>query len=329
MNLMINSLFFIILQTQTKPKTATKMTILDRVWYYLNKAYDSFLSVLNEVFSPKNIAQTIKGIILMIIIIVISKILMIVLRWVIKSWIRLREKRAAFNEIQRAKTIGHLFANLSKYAIVIIASILTLQGFNVDITAIVASVGIVGLAVGFGAQTLVKDIISGFFLLFEGDLAVGDEIMHNGQWGSVEAIGVRATKVRGFNGELRVIPNGDLSSFGNLNRGFMKSIVIINIPYESKFNSVFGIVTELANRFAELNTKDILEKPETQGIISFGASSVDIRVVFKVRPTKQYEVERNFRVFLKQEFETRNIEIPFPRQVVFLKNETQNDKSAN
>lgn len=323
MIILLNNLSMFLLLQQTKPKVYPKRTILERVWLYLGQAYDSVVVAINDVFSPRNIAQSIKGIILMLVIIIVAKIVLTIIRIIVRSWIRRREKKAVYQDIQRAKTIGTLFNNLSKYVIVVIAVILTLQGFNVDLTAIIASVGIVGLAIGFGAQTLVKDIISGFFILFEGDLAVGDDILFNGQIGTVEAIGVRSTKVRGFTGELRIIPNGDLASFGNLNRGYMKAIVVVNISYEASFKQTFSVIELLADDFYNRHIDLILEKPEVQGIVTFGASSVDVRVIFKTQPMIQNDVERKFRSFMKEEFEKRNIEIPFPRQVVYYRRDNE------
>ena len=320
---LLGHLHFLILFQQTKPKVYPKRTILERVWLYLGQAYDSVLEAINDVFSPRNIAQSIKGMILMLIIIVMAKIVLTLIRILVRAWIRRKERKAENKDIQRAKTIGTLFSNLAKYVIVIIAVILTLQGFNVDLTAIIASVGIVGLAIGFGAQTLVKDIISGFFILFEGDLAVGDDILFNGQIGTVEAIGVRSTKVRGFNGELRVIPNGDLATFGNLNRGYMKAIVVINLSYEASFKQTFPAIELLAQEFYRNHPEEILESPDVQGIVAFGASSVDVRVIFKTKPMIQNDIERRFRSFLKEEFEKRKIEIPFPRQVVYYRKDNE------
>lgn len=318
----LNSLTNIILFLQTKPKVYPKRTIWERVWIYLGQAYDSVELSIKEIFSARNIAQAIKGIILMLIIILLSKLIHGLIRLIVRWWIAFREKKASVHEIQRAKTIGTLFSNISKYVLVVIATILILQGFNVDLTAIIASVGIMGIAIGFGAQSLIKDVISGFFILFEGDLAVGDGINLNDKFGVVEAIGVRSTKVRSSDGELLVIPNGDLSSFGNVNRGYMNAIVIISLTYESNFKSIFALIELLAQQFYLENAEVVMSKPDVQGIITFGTNSVDVRVIFKTKPMMHWSIERKFRLLIKEEFEKRQIEIPFPRQVIYYRKDS-------
>lgn len=286
---------------------------------YIRQAYYSFLETMNQVFSDRNIAQFIKGLVIAIIIWIFAKILLILIRFIVKRWM-IKEGMANGNhKTKRVTTIGTVILNLSRYAIIIFAIILTLKGFNVNLADLLVGAGVVGLVVGFGAQTLVRDVIAGFFLLFEGDLAVGDEIVFNGQVGMVEYVGVRVTKVRQFNGELRIIPNGELSNFGNLNRHYMKAIINLYLTYEQDLEKTMLLVNSLAFAFHASQSEVMLEEPVVQGITQFGQSSVDIRVVFKVKPGAQYQIERDFRLLLKKNFDETGIEFPYNRQIVHVK----------
>ncbi len=292
---------------------------------YIRQAYFSFLETLDQVFSTRNVAQFIKGLVIALIIWTLAKLILIVIRFSVKRWM-LRGDSAAGegHRSQRIRTIGTVILNLSKYGIIIIAVLLTLKGFDVNLTAILAGAGVAGLILGFGAQTLVRDVIAGFFLLFEGDIAVGDEISVNGQVGVVEYIGVRVTKVRQFNGELRIVPNGELSNFGNLNRGYMKAVIQVSLAYEQDPEKAMTLVSKLAGEFYTEQADLMLDEPVVQGITQFGQSGIDIRILFKTKPGLQYQMERDFRLILKKQFDTAGIDIPFQRQVVYLKNTAGN-----
>ncbi|MBN8705816.1 MAG: mechanosensitive ion channel family protein [Bacteroidetes bacterium] len=287
---------------------------------YIRQAYYSFLETMNQVFSDRNIAQFIKGLVIAILIWTVAKILLIIIRFAVKRWMIKEGMANESHKTKRVTTIGTVILNLSRYAIIIFALILTLKGFNVNLADLLVGAGVVGLVVGFGAQTLVRDVIAGFFLLFEGDLAVGDEIVFNDQVGMVEYVGVRVTKVRQFNGELRIIPNGELSNFGNLNRHYMKAIVNINLSYGQDLEKTMLLVNSLAVAFHASKPDLMLDDPILQGITQFGHSGVEIRIVFKVKPGAQYELEREFRMILKKNFDETGIEFPYNHQVVLVKN---------
>jgi len=292
---------------------------------YIRQAYYSFLETLDQIFSTRNVAQFIKGVVIALIIWTLAKLILILIRFSVKKWM-LRGDSASGegHRSQRIRTIGTVILNLSKYGIIILAVLLTLKGFDVNLTAILAGAGVAGLILGFGAQTLVRDVIAGFFLLFEGDIAVGDEISVNGQIGLVEYIGVRVTKVRQFNGELRIVPNGELSNFGNLNRGYMKAVIQVSLAYEQDPENAMNLVSKLAVEFYTDREDQMLDEPVVQGITQFGQSGIDIRILFKTKPGLQYQMEREFRLILKKQFDAAGIDIPFQRQVVYLKNTAGN-----
>jgi small conductance mechanosensitive channel len=168
---------------------------------------------------------------------------------------------------------------------------MVLHKLGVNYSAILASAGIVGLAVGFGAQTLVRDVIVGFFLLFEDTVSVGNVITVGNESGVVESIGLRATQSREFSGILRVIPNGELARFGNFNRGFMRAIVNFDLAYEQDTTKGMADALATARQWANENKEIVLEEPIVQGILDFGSSGVTVRVCVKVKPQTQWDAE--------------------------------------
>jgi len=198
---------------------------------------------------------------------------------------------------------------------------MVLRELGVDTTAIIASAGVVGLAIGFGAQSLVKDVLSGAFLLFEGIISVGDSVTVGEHSGTVEVVGLRNIHLRKFSGELRVIPYGEVTSFGNFNKGYMRAIVEVGIAYEQDVERGMKALEEIANKWAEENKDIVLELPIVQGVLSLGSSDVTLRIAIKVKPMTHWGAERELKRRIKDTFDKKGIEIPFPRQVVYLRRE--------
>ena len=221
----------------------------------------------------------------------------------------------------RARTLRPLVESLVRYAIYFVALVMVLRAAGVDVSAILASAGIVGLAVGFGAQHLIRDVISGFFLLAEGLIRVGDVITVGEHTGSVEAISIRTTHLRKFNGELWTIPNGELNVFGNANRDFMRSVVDVGIAYEGDAQRAMAALQRVGDEWAAEHREIVLSPPEVQGILRFGESDVGMQLVVMVKPLRQWAAERELRTRIKAAFDREGIEIPFPRRVTYLRSE--------
>lgn len=176
-----------------------------------------------------------------------------------------------------------------------------------------------GLAVGFGAQSLVKDILTGFFILFEDQFSVGDYIQTAGVSGVVEEVGLRVTKLRDFSGELHIIPNGTVDKVTNHNRGNMRAMVDISVAYEEDPDMVRRVLDEVAAEM-EGSIPTIVEGPRALGIVDLTDAAVVFRVWAKTLPMEQWAVEREMRRRIKLAFDLQNIEIPYPRRVVISKN---------
>lgn len=239
--------------------------------------------------------------------------------WLIGRAVRGVLRRRGLAHESRIRTLLPLIRSVVGYGVLFGALILALRALGVDYTAILAGAGVVGLAVGFGAQTLVRDFISGFFLLYEGLIAAGDYIVLGDIAGEVERIGLRVTHVRAFNGALHVIPNGELTRFGNFNRGFMRAIVTVDLAYEQDARKGLEIAGRAVDAWQRERGEIVLEPPSVQGIVSFGESGMTIRVVCKVRPLEHWQAERELRLRLKQEFDAAGVEIPFPRRTVYIR----------
>ena len=285
---------------------------------YMNSFYQAVLSF----FSPENIILWWGKLITIIIILVVAKIALSVINKLIeKSLTPLKKSKNYKKRISRANTLIPLLQNISKYVIYFISGVMVLRELGVDTTAIIASAGVVGLAIGFGAQSLVKDVLSGAFLLFEGVISVGDSVNVGEHSGTVEVIGLRNIHLRKYSGELRVIPYGEVASFGNFNKGYMRAIVKVGVAYEQDVEKGMKALEEIADKWAEENKDIVLEAPIVQGVLSLGSSEVTLRVSIKVKPMTHWGTERELKRRIKDTFDKKGIEIPFPRQVVYLKRE--------
>jgi small-conductance mechanosensitive channel len=229
-------------------------------------------------------------------------------------------KRIALGE--KGKTVAPLLKSVLKYCTIFVAGVLVLRVLGVDPTPIIAGAGVVGLAVGFGAQTLVKDVIAGFFLLFEGLIAVGDAVSFGNSSGVVEEVGLRVTKYRTFSGELWVIPNGEIRAFGNSNRQWMRAVVAVGVAYEQDVGKAMRVLEEVGKAWAAERHDIVLEPPQVQGILSFDESAVTLRLVVKVRSAQQATAEWELRRRIKEAFDREGVEIPLPRRVLYTRPET-------
>jgi small conductance mechanosensitive channel len=225
---------------------------------------------------------------------------------------------------QRAMTVSNLIMSAMRYVVWTFAVIMVLAAVGLDIGPLLAGAGIAGLAVGFGAQTLVKDVISGIFLLFDDIIHVGDIVTFNGTTGAVEAISLRLVKVRKFDGELVMIPAGELRTFGNKSVGFARVIANVGVAYEQDVDEVLAALDRVAQEWAARpeNREVMLEEaPQVQAIMGLGESAVNARIIIQVIPGEQWRGERDLMLLVKQRFDEWGIEIPFPRRTVYLRHD--------
>ena len=260
-------------------------------------------------------------------------VVVLVLAWLIirtvdkgtRRWVKQFEALPAIHpRRQRAFTTSSLLTSAIRYIVWPIALIMVLSELNIDVAAMIATAGIAGLAIGFGAQTFVKDVISGIFLLFDDTIHVGDMVKIGSEEGTVEFIGIRLIKVRKFNGEMLMVPAGELRIFGNLSIGYARVIVDVGLSYEQDLETILPVLERIAHTWAEAHREILLEEePQVQAVTHFADSSINARIVVQVQPGEQFEAERALRRLLKQEFDRQGIEIPFPRRTLYMRQEKQ------
>ncbi len=255
-----------------------------------------------------------------------SIVLIIAVLWLV-GWIatrvikRLLRKGGGLLRERHAQTVLMVSRSLVRYVLFFVGLVMVLRVLGVDYGAILAGAGVAGLAIGFGAQTLVRDFLSGFFLLFEDVIGVGDIVTSGNVAGVVEYIGLRATHIRAFDGTLNVVPNGELTTIGNWNRGWMRAIVKVDLAYEQDAERGMAVARQVADQWFSENQETALEPPQVQGIIAFGESGVTVRILAKVRPLKHWQAEMDLRARLKKVFDQAGVEIPFARRVVYQRSE--------
>ncbi|WP_042148714.1 mechanosensitive ion channel family protein [Paucisalibacillus sp. EB02] len=213
----------------------------------------------------------------------------------------------------RAMTLESISRNIFAYFLLFIFVGFVFSIFNFDITTLLAGAGIVGLAIGFGAQGLVSDVVTGFFILLEQQIDVGDYVTVAGKDGVVEEVGLRTTKLRGFDGTLHFVPNREITNVSNHSRGNMQALVDISIPYDTNIDKATQILEEVCERAAR--DEAIVEGPNVIGVQAFGSSDIVLRVIGKTKNGEQWGVERNLRKAIKEALDLNGIESPYPRQV--------------
>jgi moderate conductance mechanosensitive channel len=227
---------------------------------------------------------------------------------------------------QRVMTGTNLILSVTQYAVWAVATIMVLGELGLNIGPLLAGAGIAGLAIGFGAQTLVRDVISGLFLLFDDIIHVGDMVTFDGHAGVVEGLSLRVIRVRKFDGELMMVPAGDLRTFGNKSIGFARVIVTVGVTYEQDTDVVLEALQRIASEWAQLdeNRSVMLEEaPQVQALMSLGDSAVEARIVVQVVPGEQFAAERRLRLLVKRRLDDWGIEIPFPRRTVYVRQEPE------
>lgn len=217
--------------------------------------------------------------------------------------------RFTMNE-KKANTVGEVLKSVLKYTVYFFGIAAALSYLFNGISLTFASIG--GVAVGFGAQSLVKDLINGFFILFEDQYAVGDYITIGNLNGIVESIGIRTTRLKDFSGDIHLIPNGTISTVTNRSRGNMRIMVEVDIAYEENVDNAIEVINDVCDRFSKGNS-DIIDKPQVVGITSFTQCGITIRVTGSAKPMTQWAIERELRKEIKKEFDSQGIEIPYPK----------------
>jgi len=218
-------------------------------------------------------------------------------------------------QVKRADTIGRVFRYTATVALALIAGVLILSELGVSVAPILGAAGVVGIAIGFGAQSLVKDYFTGFFLLLENQLTTGDDVEIAGKSGLVEDVTLRFVRLRDYTGNVHYIPNNLITVVTNMSRGYGQAVVEVGIAHRADTDQAFEVMREVGRELrgdAVFGPK-ILGDLDVAGVDRWTDSAIVLRCRFKVAPHEQANVRREFLRRLKKAFDTRGIEIPFPR----------------
>lgn len=222
-------------------------------------------------------------------------------------------------DLRRIETLARVFRYIATVVVSLVAGMLALSELGISIAPILGAAGVVGLAVGFGAQSLIKDYFTGFFLLLENQIRQGDVVEAGGKSGQVEEVTLRYLRLRDFEGNVHYVPNGLITTVTNRSRGFAQSLIEVGVAYRENVDEAFeamravGAEMRACPDFAER----ILEDLEIVGVERWDNSAVALRCRFKVKPLEQWAVRREFLRRLKPVFEAHGIEIPYPHLTVY------------
>lgn len=244
----------------------------------------------------------------------------------VKAINRVHERQA--RSTQRIATIAAVMKSLATALILAVAALLCLSELNIDLAPLIAGAGIAGLAVGFGAQSLVRDFLAGMFILIEDQFGVGDVVDVGDTSGTIEKVSLRTTTLRDVSGVVWTVPNGEIRRTANHSQLWSRAILDVGVSYNTDIDQASEIMKAVADELWQENDPDltILEEPSVWGVQELGNDAVVIRLVVKTDPSEQWGVGRILRARIKKAFDEAGIEIPFPQRTVWIRND--NDTEA-
>ncbi len=285
------------------------MNIFDRIWGGLNDW------LINN--GPEVVA-------IVIIFFISTRLIRVVVNRFQKYLININERKGDAESKKRIVTLSELLRTTLNVIVYVFFTLAFLDQFNVKIAPLLAGVGFAGLAVGFGAQELVRDLISGFFMILEDQIRVGDVVTINGTSGGVEEIEIRTVTLRDFTGTVHVFQNGKINSLSNMTKGWSAVAFDIGVAYKEDPDEVMAVMDEVGAQLQqeEVHGPNILGPIEISGLDRFGESEIVIKARLRTKPGTQWAIGREYRKRLKLAFDDKGIEIPYPHRTIYYKEET-------
>jgi moderate conductance mechanosensitive channel len=222
------------------------------------------------------------------------RLLLRVVRRIVGTW--------PLHETARLRTLASVITSLLRWAVGFVAAVVILRELGVDVLPIIVSAGVLGLAIGFGAQSLIRDVISGFFILFEDLIHVGDVVQIGANTGTVESIGLRVTAVRTDDGALRVVPNGQITEFANYSAGGVRAVVDVPVSRDVPVDQALAVLAEVGAAWARESTA-ALDRPQVPGIMGFSGGEAILRLTVRVAPEQRLAAEAELRRRIKEAFD--------------------------
>lgn len=266
-----------------------------------------------------------------VVILALAWLLMGLSRKLIRLFRNYMNSRAASNEdVKRIETLARAFSYIATVAISLVAGMLALSELGISIAPILGAAGVVGIAVGFGAQSLIKDYFNGFFLLLENQIRQGDVVEVGGKGGLVEEVTLRYVRLRDYEGSVHYIPNGLIDTVTNRSRGYAYAVIDVSIAYRESIEEAFDVMREVGAqmRASEAFTAKILDDIDIAGVDNWADSAVTLRCRFKTAALEQWGVRREFLRRLKDAFDARGIEIPYPHLTLYAGQDKQGNAPA-
>lgn len=255
------------------------------------------------------------GLIYVLVVFLIARLVYALIVYLLHRMLVKRKGMILFNE-RKANTLFPLLRSIAFYVITFAVFVDVLQQvFNFNTGTLLASAGVLGVALGFGSQSLVKDIIGGFFILFENQFAVGEYVKAGEFSGVVEEIGLRTTRLRDWGGELHIIPNGSIAAVTNYNRGKMRALVDIQVPYDEDLDRAMEVMHRVCEAVSKEFGDKIVEAPTVQGVIQFGDRNAILRVVAYTKANEQWKLEMELRRRIHKAFLNEGIRIPVSQNI--------------
>lgn len=277
-------------------------------------------SVTKYFNNPELIGNVIWTMVRIILIYVVARTIIKIADKTMAHMVNARDRSPLKFDKRRSNTIGKLVHNLISYTVNFISIMLILGQVGVDLGPLLAGAGVLGLAIGFGAQSLVKDVITGFFIIFEDQFGVGDVIQIDQFKGTVEEIGIRVTRIRSWTGEVHIIPNGNIKQVTNYSTYNSIAVIDVSVAYESDVEKAIEVLKETVSKIHQENAK-IVKAPEVLGVQMIGNSEIKLRVIAECLPNMQAEIARIMNAEIKKQLDKNGIEIPYPKMVTYLKTE--------
>ncbi len=223
---------------------------------------------------------------------------------------------------QRTETLGHVLKSVLVGVVWFIAILLILSRLGVNLAPLLAGAGVAGIALGFGAQQMVRDFLAGIFIVMEDQFGVGDVVDLGQATGSVERVNLRVTRLRDVDGVVWYVPNGEIRRVGNMSKLWSRAVLDIDVAYHTDVDVAGAALLDEATKLwrEPLDDCTIIAEPEYWGVERFNADSVSLRLVVRTEPTEQWSTARELRARIKTRFDAEGIEFPFPQRTVWLRN---------
>lgn len=269
-----------------------------------------------------------------VLIIVLAYVFKIIVTRLIIRTVRIAVKPDSFQsedaEKKREDTLISVFTMTTQSLIALIAGMMVLEELGVEIGPMLAAAGVVGLAFGFGGQYLIRDVITGLFIIMENQYRIGDVVNINGIGGSVENITLRKTQLRDLNGTVHHIPHGEVKTVANLTKDFSRVNINLGVSYRANLEHVISVVNRVGNELAQdpKFKASSLTPIQFVRVNDFAESAVEIKMVGDTKPLKQWEIAGEFRMRLKIAFDKEGIDIPLPQRVIHYANENEGQPKA-